>query len=128
MSLSWLADAGAFIFDKVFGDDDGKGQMPNAAEAQMAAAQKALASAAIFDKAKVGPKTSRFESSQAKLFMMPGFAEKFEELMELMTTDDLAKRQLAFALQEYRPGMTSTSKIGVERTSSPAARGPTIRI
>ena len=126
--MSILSEIGGFIFAKVFGDDDGSGQMPSASEQQLALATRALERASIFKGARIGPKTTRFESSQAKLFELPGFEEKMKELLNLMGTDDLAKRQLSFALQEMRPGITSASKIGLERSSSPSARGPTIRI
>jgi len=122
--------AGSFILGQVFGGDDGSGgRMESAAVQQLALANRALAGSKVFEGAKVPlPQRRDFASSQSKLMELPGFAKKFEELMSLMGTDDLAKRQLAYALQELRPGITSAAKIGLERQSTPAARGPTVRV
>ena len=128
--MSFWETAGTFIFNQVFGGDgDGGQQMQSAATQQLALATRALSDSRVFDKAKVGlPQRRDFASTQSKLMELPGFAKKFEELMNLMGTDDLAKRQLAYALQELRPGITSAAKIGLERQSTPAARGPTVRV
>ena len=122
--------AGSFILSQVFGGDDGSGgRMESAAVQQLALANRALAGSKVFEGAKVPlPQRRDFASTQSKLMELPGFAKKFEELMNLMGTDDLAKRQLAYALQELRPGITSAAKIGLERQSTPAARGPTVRV
>ena len=121
--------AGSFIMNQVFGDDKGEGQMESAVVQQLALANRALAGSKVFEGAKVPlPQRRDFASTQSKLMELPGFAKKFEELMNLMGTDDLAKRQLAYALQELRPGITSAAKIGLERQSTPAARGPTVRV
>jgi len=129
MSGFWEA-AGSFILGQVFGGDDGSGgQAQSAATQQLALAARALEGSRVFDKARVPlPQRRDFASTQSKLMELPGFASKFEELMNLMGTDDLAKRQLAYALQELRPGITSAAKIGLERHSTPSARGPTIRV
>lgn len=127
--MSFWETAGSFIFDQVFGADDGKGQMESAATQQLAMATKALSDSQVFSGAKIrNPQRRDFTSTQAKLFELPGFQEKYRELLELMGTDDLAKRQLGYALAEIRPGITSASKIGLERNSTPSARGPTIRV
>ena len=122
--------AGSLIMNQVFGGDDGSGgQAQSAATQQLALAARALQGSRVFEGAKVPlPQRRDFASSQSKLMELPGFASKFEELMNLMGTDDLAKRQLAYALQELRPGITSAAKIGLERQSTPAARGPTVRV
>ena len=132
MSSGFWTAAGNFILDQVFGGDGGGGggqQMQSAATQQLALATRALEGSRVFDRAKVPlPQRRDFASTQSKLMELPGFASKFEELMNLMGTDDLAKRQLAYALQELRPGITSAAKIGLERQSTPSARGPTIRV
>jgi hypothetical protein len=129
MSGFWEA-AGTLIMNQVFGDSGGGGgQAQSAATQQLALATRALQGSRVFEGAKVPlPQRRDFASSQSKLMELPGFASKFEELMNLMGTDDLAKRQLAYALQELRPGITSAAKIGLERQSTPSARGPTIRV
>ena len=130
--MSFWFETGKFIVDQIWGGDGGGGggqQMQSAATQQLALATRALQGSRVFDKAKVGLTQRRdFASTQSKLMELPGFAEKFEELMSLMDTSDLAKRQLAYALQELRPGITSAAKIGLERQSTPSARGPTIRV